>query len=530
MSEYQLLGLDDYVAIDKYRKVKRQYLSSLEDYKDCLPTGKIVPNINNYDYNDPTFKFILANIFNVGADDDWSFNNTYNHKDGKYDPLAKYPQLLSTFTHGAVFKDNVNNTIIIGSSSRNNYFAYRVTNGVTDLFGVKRTNERYYFKEKADPNLTSAIYSYFVKPRTQDTPFIKELINSKKRGDKDNPINRQKVDVPIVIDISLEKKYFLGISPEMARGIVDFACGILSAIGLSSIAEPLKTLLYTAIDYAETKSLPQLKDLIVEGAKILGVNDTKAVEYIKKGVDYIDLYNQKNYAELLKRINLETGDQFGLQDKINSATEYFNSVKTTNPFIYYQLHKREHQAMQDAQLTSYATQAPTSFIQALKSELSGATTNYKFLQLITQIAVGRAADKNHLNFAALPPIETTQGSIARTLLDSGKFNTPELVKFVLDMDAGGMIDEDILNYLFIEQIEQQIRDYEIKSKGLGASNKKTIFLPYAIDTIKGSCIAKELNTTGYSVIWDGGRLDNTTKQIIIDNNPLSKTANYYLGD
>lgn len=530
MSEYQLLGLDDYVAIDKYRKVKREYLSGLEDYKDCLPTGKTIPNINNFDYNNLTNKKILAAIFKVSNTDDWSMNGGAYIQDSKasendrYKPLLNTPELLSTMTHGAVFKDNLNNTIIIGASGRNEYFSSTAFNPNVDLFyrnklaGTKENN--YFLYTSPNSDLTWTIRNTFYD---NNGAQFKNIINS-------NPIiNKQKVNYPIILDFHLAKESFLGIDLNKAIKYVNLACVLLSVIGFPEIAGALQVLLQAAVKLSFGENNTEAyKKAIVNAASILGVNETTAQSVISQGVDIVDLYNKKDYVNLAQKLNLATGDVFGVNDKLKSATDYFNSLP--NPVVGYQLHKKEFQATQDALLTSYTTQSPQMFLGMIANELQQNKGGGQFMNYITQIAVGRAGDKKHTNFAALPPIEASNGSLAKVLLDSGQFNTPELFKFVLDMEAGGQVDDNVLNYLLIEQIEQQIRDYEIKNKGLGASNNKTIFLPYAIDTIKGSCIAKELNTAGYSVVWDGGRLDNTTKQIIFDNNPLSKTANYYLGD
>lgn len=528
MSEYQLLGLDDYVAIDKYRKVKRQYLSGLEDYKDCLPTGKTIPNINNFDYNDLTNKKILAAIFKVSNTDDWSSNGGAYIQDSKasendrYKPLLKTPELLSTMTHGAVFKDNLNNTIIIGASGRNEYFSSTAFNSNVDLYYKNKLNgANYFLYTSPSPDLTWTIRNTFYDNNGKQ---FRNIINV-------HPIiNKKKVNYPIILDFYLSKNTFLGIDLNRVIEYVNIACALLSIIGFPEIATALQVLLQLTIEAAKNnfKNLDVLKSAILTATSILGVNETTAKNIINQGVDIVDLFNKKDYVNLSQKLNLATGDIFGIADKLKSATEYYNSLP--NPIVGYQLHKKEYQATQDALLTSYSIQSPNMFLGMIANELQQNKGGGQLMNYITQIAVGRAADKNHTNFAALPPIEGTQGSLSKVLIDSGQFNTPELFKFVLDMEAGGQVDDNVLNYLLIEQIEKQIRDYEIKVKGLGASNNKTIFLPYAIDTIKGACIAKELNTMGYSVIWDNGRLDNTTGQVIIENNPLAKEANYYLGE
>jgi hypothetical protein len=427
--------------------------------------------------------------------------------------MSQFPTLISTYTRGAVVKDDVGNTIIIGSSSRNRYFKYTIEQDENDIFGVKRSSGKNLFRyNSGSDKLTWTIDNYF-----KDKQLLK-AINS-------TPINKQKVIYPIVIDITLAQNdnYLV----ELGRAISTIAGVVLTAIGLPSLAAEVTGFLNDIITKAEKNGgkvdiLTISKDILTTGTKIVGIND--ADEYIDEGVDIVKSINEKDYVGAAKKLNIALNDPMSINDKLQSATEAFNAYQ--NGVIAYNMYKKSFQAAQDAKLESYAIQNPAELLTQLQKELSENPVGGNFLNLITQIAVGRNTEKQHRNFAALPSFDTNQGNLVSTLLNSGRFNTPELTKFVLDVEAGGEIDDNLLNYFLVGQIEDQIRNYENKVKGVGAANKKTIYLPYAIDTRKGACIGKELNTNGYSVIWDGGKLINEDKTIIIHNNPLSK--NYYL--
>jgi hypothetical protein len=515
---YQLIGLDDKIMI------RKSALSGLDDdYKTCFGKAIGVPNIESLLDDTYVTQAILGRIFSVGKNDDWASqnkrpaaitNNGGNTTDPNfYEPMSKFPTLISTYTRGAVVKDDVGNTIIIGSSSRNRYFKYTIEQDENDIFGVKRSNGKNLYKYNSGVvDLTMTIDRYFMK---------KDLLNAI----KSTPINKQKVTYPIVIDITLAQNndYILG----LAKAISSLAGVILTAIGLPTLASKVTDFLNDIITKAEKNGgkvdiLTISKDILTTGTKIVGIND--ADEYIEAGVDIVKSINEKDYVGAAKKLNIALKDPLSINDKLQSATEVFNAYQ--NGVTAYNMYKKSFQAAQDAKLESYAIQNPAELLTQLQKELSENPVGGNFFNLITQIAVGRNTEKQHQNFAALPSFDTNQGNIVSTLLNSGRFNTPELTKFVLDIEAGGQIDDNLLNYFFVGQIEDQIRNYENKVKGVGAANKKIIYLPYAIDTIKGTCIGKELNTNGYSVIWDGGRLINEDKTITIHNNPLAK--NYYL--
>jgi hypothetical protein len=515
---YQLIGLDDKIM------VRKSALSGLDDYKTCFDKAIGVPNLESLFHDTYVTQAILGRIFAVGKNDDWASKNNrpaaimnnggdYKTDPNFYEPMSKFPTLISTYTRGAVVKDDVGNTIIIGSSSRNRYFKYTIEEDKNDIFGVKRSSGKNLFRYNSGVNnLTMTIDRYFMN---------KDLLNAI----KSTPINKQKVTYPIVIDIQMyqDNTYYF----QLAKAISYLAGVVLTAIGLPTLGAAVTKFLNDIITQAEKNDgkvdiLTISKDVLKTGTKVVGIND--ADEYIDKGIDVVKLINEKDYVGAAKQLNLALNDPLSINDKLQSATEVFNAYQ--NGVIAYNNYKKSFQATQDAKLESYAIQNPAELLIQLQKELSENPVGGNFFNLITQIAVGRNTEKQHRNFTALPSFDTNQGNLVSTLLNSGRFNTPELTKFVLDIEAGGQIDDNLLNYFFVGQIEDQIRNYEKKVKGIGAVNKRTIYLPYAIDTIKGTCIAKELNTNGYSVIWDGGKLINEDKSVTIHNNPLGK--NYYL--
>jgi len=85
---------------------------------------------------------------------------------------------------------------------------------------------------------------------------------------------------------------------------------------------------------------------------------------------------------------------------------------------------------------------------------------------------------------------------------------------IMDMTFGGQFDENVMNSLHLRQIEDRMK----------YSKTKTLYLPYSLDNSKASCIAKELNTSGWSIYWEGGKLVNGNSSF----GYTSGMSNYYL--
>ena len=495
MSDYKLVALDDYIQVEK---------RFLNDYSSCLPTSSNLPKIddlvNKYEQN----KDFIARAFAVSDRDVFGREaKAIQFKNNKEDfsLLQSKPQLISTL-FGGVLTDNVGNTIIL-SHAGNKYFN-SAKNKQLFHWGGKANEIKIVEHKKLFGNSISKSDLIYKSFRDKKLFSYKSVANS--------PINKQKINTPIILTFEADNA---GFDPNFAKLAIQIAGAVISTIfpPSAAIVAPAVLLLTKVADQTAKNNgnITLYSNDVLAGLQILGVNTDS--QTVQSGLKMYSKGMEGKWDEVLAELNIATGDPGGLS-KAMSDNNYDELLKNSkDAYGEYKKLNKKVQASQDALTGSKFAQSPYQMLNLIDKELQNNPNGSILFNKVVQIATSRKSLTNHQNFAGINT-ETDSKNLGNTLLKYAEFQNPESTKMIMDMTFGGQFDENVMNSLHLRQIEDRMK----------YSKTKTLYLPYSLDNSKASCIAKELNTSGWSIYWEGGKLVNGNSSF----GYTSGMSNYYL--
>lgn len=507
---YKLIALDDYI--------KDLWSSNISG---CLGNPKPIPTVD--ELNSPNtrdlYNWFWARAYNEGSNEGFAkATGEYGNDKGDYSHLGKRPDAISTLW-GGVCKDKVGNTIIIGNSYWNTFFRDFLQSGI---YGNKIHTRTHL------ATLWSPV------DRKDNIEYYKRNLDKELKSAFPNEYNVKKINTPLVFNITFDNRAIKLNANDIkiikgALYVIAAAASLIPGIGTATaaaIATACGAIGELVNEYEKGNvSSSTLTNAITKSVGIFGVNTDSGI--IKDGLDIYAAINDPNVDNITNAAAKLGIDVSNYKNYVDKYKEFKEITKTndysgvsSNPVVKYRLYSKQIEAYNNTETLAKFNYNPDEALNIIKYELTNNPEGGDLLRALTQVAVGRANNTNYMNFSVVNVFGRLD-NLASILSSNKYFQTPETFKLLMDITCGGQIDNNALNYLYLQQVENLVRN----------SKTKNIYLPYAIPPDKAVCIAKELNTNGYNIYFDGGSVVNTRSSTVV-NIDLSKstplTNNYYM--